>query len=323
MSESSPLRIVVHIGLHKTATRFFQNFVFAQLNSASVLFNPPVLMTPLHALYRDPSAEGAKAKVLAALAELRQNAQGECLLISKPDIPGEMYDGYPEHPEYLALLKELMPEAQILYVARYPVDWLHSAYRQSLVKGRGGPIETFLNFRGGTFHEKQAAYADGMRNIDARRFPVRSIFEHCVELFGRDRVVLICFEHVRSHKEKVLECLRKLIGLKQLPNLEPDRVKNRSYSAQAIERFCSGGPASNHSISFSDRGPSDLYWTYWLKPLRKLRANFIKHGFDNLTYRDWDLMSRGGMRDQLNELYQSDYEQLLSISQAQLENGGA
>ena len=322
MSESSQLRIVVHIGLHKTATRFFQNFVFAQLNSVDVLFNPPVLMTPLHALYRNPSAEGGKEKVLAALAELRQDAQGKCLLISKPDIPGEMYDGYQQHPEYLLLLRELMPEAQILYVARYPVDWLHSAYRQSLVKGRGGPIETFLNFKDGKFGEKRAVYANGMRNIDARQFPVRSIYNHCVELFGRDRVVLICFEHVRSHKDRVLECLRELIGLEQLPDLEPDRVKNRSYSAQAIERFCSGGPASTHQVSFSDKGPGHLYWTYWLKPLRKLRANFIKHAFDNVAYRDWDLMSRGGMRDQLNELYQSDYDQLLSISRALLEDNG-
>ena len=180
----------MHIGLHKTATRFFQNFVFAQLNSVDVLFNPPVLMTPLHSLYRNPSAEGGKEKVLAALAELRQDAQGKCLLISKPDIPGEMYDGYQQHPEYLVLLRELMPEAQILYVARYPVDWLHSAYRQSLVKGRGGPIETFLNFKDGKFGEKRAVYANGMRNIDARQFPVRSIYNHCVELFGRDRVVL-------------------------------------------------------------------------------------------------------------------------------------
>ena len=319
MSDSSPLRIVVHIGLHKTATRFFQNFVFAQLKNVGVLFNPSALMTPLHALYRDPLADDCKAKVMAALAELRRTGRGKCLLISKPDIPGEMYDGYPQHPEYLALLKELMPEAHILYVARHPADWLHSAYRQSLVKGRGGPIETFLNFRNGSFGEKRAVYADGMRNIDARRFPVRSIYSHCVELFGRDRVVLVCFEHVRSHKSEVLDCLRKLVGLEQLPDLQPDKVKNRSYSAHAIERFCSGGPASANPVSLSDEGPSHFYWTYWLKPMRKLRANFIKHGYDRVSYRDWDLMSRGGMREQLKELYHSDYEPLLIISQALLE----
>ena len=318
MPETLPLRIVVHIGLHKTATRFFQNFVFSQLTSAGVLFNPPALMGPLHALYRDPSAEEAKARVMTALATLRAEGQGKCLLISKPDIPGEMYDGYPEHPEYLAMLRELVPEARILYVARHPADWFHSAYRQSLVKGRGGPIETFLNYRDGTFNEKRAVFADGMRNMDARGFPVRSIYDHCTELFGRDRVALICFEHVRSHKDDVLECLRKLIGLSCLPDLEPDRVKNRSYSAQAIERFCSGGPASQTPVFFSDDGPGNLIWTFWLKPLRKLRANFIKHGFDRVIYRDWDLMSRGGMREQLDELYQSDYEQLLAISQALL-----
>ena len=318
MPETSPLRIVVHIGLHKTATRFFQKFVFAQLTKAGVLFNPPSLMTSLHALYRNPSAKGGKAKVMAALAKLRVEAQGKCLLISKPDIPGEMYNGYPEHPEYLAMLKELMPEARILYVARHPADWLHSAYRQSLVKGQGGPIETFLNFRNGKFNEKRAVYADGMRNIDARRFPVRSIYDHCIELFGRDRVILICFEHVRSHADDVLECLRKLIGLACLPDLKLDRVKNRSYSAKAIELFCSGGPASLGMVALSDEGPSYVYWTCWLKPVRKLRANFIKHGFDRVTYRDWDLISRGGMRDQLNELYQSDYEQLLAMSRALL-----
>ena len=315
MPETPPLRIVVHIGLHKTATRFFQNFVFAQLASSGVIFNPPSLMTPLHALYRDASAEDAKARVMTALARFRAEGRGRCLLISKPDIPGEMYDGYPEHPEHLALLKDLVPEAHILYVARHPADWLHSAYRQSLVKGRGGPIETFLNYRNGEFNEKRAVFADGMRNMDARRLPVLSIYDHCAELFGRDRVVLICFEHIRSHKGDVMECLRKLIGLSRLPDLDPNKLKNRSYSAQAIERLCSGGLASHKLVSFSDNGPNNLYWTFWLKPLRKLRANFIKHGFDRVTYRDWDLMSRGGMRDQLNELYQRDYEQLLAISQ--------
>ena len=319
MPESSPLRIVVHIGLHKTATRFFQNFVFAQLRGPKVFFNPPELMNPLHQLYRDPANDAGRAGVVEALTHFRQMGHGKCLLISKPDIPGEMYDGYPEHPEYLALLKELMPEAHILYVARYPADWLHSAYRQSLVKGAGGPIETFLNFREGVFGEKRAIYADGMRNIDARRFPVRSIYEHCVEFFGEDRVMLMCFEHVRSNKERVLECLRKLIGLDALPHLEPDRVKNRSFSARAIERFCSGGAAPQRPVVFSDVGPGHVYWRYWLKPLRKLRANFIKHGYDNVSYDDWNLMQRGGMRALLDEVYEAEYEQLLRVSETTLD----
>ena len=66
-------------------------------------------------------------------------------------------------------VKRVGAEARILYVARAPADWLHSAYRQSLVKGRGGPIETFLN-SDGTFNEKRAVFADGMRNMDARGF---------------------------------------------------------------------------------------------------------------------------------------------------------
>ena len=66
---------------------------------------------------------------------------------------------------------------------------------------------------------------------------------------------------------------------------QPDRVKNRSYSAQAIERFARR--RSESAVSFSDDGKQSVLDAL-AEAFRKLRANFIKHGFDRVIYRDWD-----------------------------------
>lgn len=307
------LRIVVHIGLHKTATRFFQNFVFAQLPGSHVLYNPPEIMALLHDLYRSPGDSTKAEQVALALERYRHTYPGRCLLISKPDIPGEMYDAYPQFGENLNLLHRLMPEAKILYVCRHPADWLHSAYRQSLVKGASGPIETFLNFRDGVFHAKRAIFANGMRNLPALAFPVAEIDQVAARLFGRERVLTLCFEHVRENKDSVLELLKNFLGLPELPPLEPDRVKNRSFSSRAIQRFCAGDRV-DEDLVFSDKGPNPFIWKWWVKPRRRLRANVIKHVYDKWQYDDWDLLQRRGMRQKLEEHYDPSYAPLLNES---------
>ena len=312
-NSSQPLRIVVHIGLHKTATRFFQNFVFAQLSGVGVMYNPPEVMALLHAIYKSPGDPSKIEQLEHLLSRYRADFPGQCLLISKPDIPGEMYDAYPEFEDNLQLLYRLMPEAQLLYVCRHPADWLHSAYRQSLVKGAAGPIETFQNFRNGSFGAKQSVFANGMRNLPALAFPVSEIDQAGAAIFGREQVTTLCFEHVRENKERVLELLRELLGLAALPELEPDRVKNRSFSARAIQRFCQGDRI-DHTPQQSDAGPGPRLWKWWLKPRRKLRANFIKHVYDKRRYDDWDLLERHDMREQLMAHYDPQYQPLITAS---------
>lgn len=58
-----------------------------------------------------------------------------------------------------------------------------------------------------------------------------------------------------------------------------------------------------------------------LRPLRKLRSNLIKHGFDRLLYVDWDLLQRHGMREQLEAYYADEYAELQRIAARVLEAG--
>jgi len=302
-------RIVIHLGLQKTATRFMQKYVFTPTREQGVIYNPEPMMSALHALYRSPDNPDLLREAQSEIAHTLQMATDATLLISKPDLLGDMYNSYASFRENLDLLKRLFPEAELLLFIRHPADWLHSAYRQSLVKGVGGSIETFLNYYDGAFQPKRAHFANGMRNVDALSLPFKAAFDHSVALYGADSVHLYCFEDFRRDKPAVLEQIRRLLGLGELVVDDADRVKNRSFSALAIHIFCRGG-VSRRRPRFSAL-PSPLWVRRWVqRPVRKIRAALIKHGFDHLIYRDWDLLARGGMREQLEDHYQADYDAL-------------
>ncbi len=316
MTKNSALRIIIHIGLHKTATRFFQKHIFLPMRTEGVLYNPPELMVLLHDLFRRPDRMDSRSNVILEFDRIRSSHNHDLLVISKPDIPGEMYDGYPQHRENIALLKSVAPDASILYIARRPSDWLQSAYRQSLVKGAGGPIETFLNFEDGRFLKKRALLSSGMRNLNALNLPVLGIYQASVDSFGSEDVLLVCFEHFKTNKVAVLESLRRFLGVAALSIDEPMKIKNRSFSALAIQIFC-GGRATHIPTKLSMNEPTWLLKRFIYRPLRKIRANWIKHVFDNIFFKDWDLLERRGMRAELDAHYFDQYETLMAISALQ------
>jgi len=269
-------------------------------------------MPAVHALYREPGNPELFKTAQQALTALREKYPNRTLLLSKPDIPGDMYETYREHPENLALLHRLFPEAHLLYVPRHPVDWLLSAYRQSLVKGAGGPIETFLNFRQGAFQSKPAIFVNGMRNVDAMSFPVASIYEEAVKHYGEEQVSVLCFEHVRANKDRVFEHLCKLLGIEAIAVAEPEKIKNRSFSGLAIKLFCNGNGSSDIKNTADSIPRFVQRWIH--RPRRKLRANLIKHGWDSLVYKDWDLLARNDMRNLLTQHYDAEYNRILTVS---------
>lgn len=305
-------KTVIHIGLHKTATRFFQHQLFAAVAEQGVIFNPVDIMPALHALFLKPQDATLQRAAVTAVANFREREPQATLLISKPDIPGDMYDPYDQYVGNLALLHQLFPDAHLVYVPRHPADWLLSAYRQSLVKGAGGPIEIFLNYHDGAFQPKRAPLVNGMRNVNALELPVTAIYEKACHHFGENSVSLMCFEDVRANKRLVFDHFSSLLDLPQLQVPAAEKIKNRSFSALAIKLFCAGN-SSGHQRQYAEAVPPVMA-RYVHRPLRKLRANFIKHGWDSVLYRDWDLLARNDMREQLEAHYDGGYARLRQIS---------
>lgn len=310
--------VVLHIGLHKTATRFLQRALFRNLDADRFLCNPPDLARKLRRALRSHSARDLDA-LREAARTAREQAGRRTLLISDPGIAGDMFSSYEDWERNLDLVHELFPEARILYFVRRPADWLHSAYRQVLSKGKGVPIEFFLNYRDGRFHPRAARYVGGARNLNALELPFLDIYLGYADRFGPERVYLLRQEDLRARPDDVYARLADALGIDALPAL-PGRVSgNRAMSALAVHLFFPG--VYLHPRADDQEPPRDGGWLRTRRRLRRWRTVFIQHVFDRIVYRDWDLLARGGMRERLEQHYAGEYEALMRVSARILDSG--
>lgn len=313
--------VVLHIGLHKTATRFLQRALFRNLDPDAFLVNPPALMAALRRAIREPGEASRRALETAAAAALAE-ADGRTLVVSDPGISGDLFNNHNDYADNLALVRGVFPQANVLYFVRRQSDWLHSAYRQMLVKGRSAPIEVFLNFRDGDFQPRVARRVNGVRTLDARGLRLLEIYRAWCDAYGPERVYLFRQEDLRHAPETVYARVAEALGLERLPPL-PARVSgNRAFSALAIRIFFPGAsrqPDLNRA-RIDDRPPHGLLWRLG-RPLRSLRTLVIRHGFDKLVYRDWDLLAAHGMREKLDAHYADENRRLNEAAAEILENG--
>ncbi len=301
--------VYLHIGLHKTATRFLQRSVFAHLDPAQFNYNPQPLVDRLYRHIRYPQDAQAGAAFIEEAARVR--ADGRKLLISLPDISGDMYNSHENARHNLQVLQQQYPQARVLYFVRNQADWLLSAYRQSIQKGMFGPLEVFLNFYDGEFRPKTAQRRGGMRNVDAHGLRLLDIYKAYADTYGGDNVYLIRYEDFQKHREGVTRQLAQWLQTDTVPvHKDGGKRHNRSFSALAIQLFCGGLKAPARP----PRGADQLSdWDRIYSPMRfvrNLRRIFIRHVFDRLIYRDWDLLTRNDMRQKLNAYYQAENEEM-------------
>jgi hypothetical protein len=312
--------VVVHIGLHKTATRFLQRAVFGQLDKNRFLVNPEPLFGNLKRALRHPNRENRAAAADAANQALAEAGE-RTLVISDPTISGDMYSQHEDWRQNMELVHDLFPGATVIYFVRRQSDWLQSAYRQSLVKGPGVPIEFFLNFREDRFHQRPARKIGRARTVNALGLRFLEIYRGYAETFGPERVYLFRQEDLRRRPEAVNTRLAEALGTTALPE-QPKRISgNRAFSALAIRLFFPGvhrWPRPDWSDKF--HAPR---FRRMERRMRKIRTALIRHVFDKLVYRDWPLLARNGMQEQLDAHYAEENEALAEVADQILEHGPA
>lgn len=313
--------VVLHIGLHKTATRFLQRALFRNLDPARFMVNPPALMAALRRALRESSEANTRA-LSAAARDAFEEAGGRTLVVSDPGISGDMFNNHVDYAENLGIMRQVFPRARILYFVRRQSDWLHSAYRQMLVKGRSAPIEVFLNYRDGDFQPRAAPRINGVKTLDARACRFLEIYRAYADAYGPESVYLFRQEDLRERSDAVYKGIADALGLAALPEL-PRRVSgNRAFSALAIRLFFPGTMLypDFERAELSNRRPEGPLWALG-RPLRNLRTLVIRHGFDRLLYRDRDLLAAHGMRERLDAYYAEENRRLDSVAGKILDQG--
>lgn len=308
--------VVLHIGLHKAATRFLQRAVFVQLDTERFLVNPEPLFSKLKLALRYPTDVNRDAAV-SALERLRGDMR--TLVISDPTISGDMYRQHEDWQQNLDFVHDLFPDARIIYCVRKPADWLHSAYRQALAKGRGVPIEFFLNFHDGEFQRTERKWVAGSRNVNALELRFAEIYRGYADRFGPENVYLFRQEDLSRQTQLVYQRLAESLGIEQLPEFPRRISRNRAFSALGIHLAFPGV----YRMPSPD-APNDRRWR-WLhlveRRMRRIRSALVRHGLDRLFYIDWDLLARHGMRAHLDAHYADEEAKLAAAAAEVLEHG--
>lgn len=310
--------VVLHIGLHKAATRFLQREVFANLPKERFLFNPPDLIPALKQALRCPGPD-TYAVARSAAADAVHQAGERTLLVSEPTISGDMYSAHDDWLTNRDLVRELFPQARIIYFTRRQSAWLQSAYRQQLAKGAAVPIETFLNYRDGAFQQRPARFVGGARSTNARDLRFLEIYVGYAAAFGAGNVYLFRHEDLSRQAAAVYARLCEALAIPDLPDVSARRRHNRAFSAFAIRLFFPGvhrTPRTMGRIEYSSRLGERLDRT-----LRRIRTGFIQHVFDRLIYRDWDLLAAHGMREQLDGWYDAENRLIERVAREILASG--
>ena len=86
-------KFILHIGLHKTATKYLQNHVFSFLNKKFFTYNPPKLTQLINDLMK---AEESDLQLVLNEISIEKNkfSEGEIVLISKEIMAGDLFSFY-------------------------------------------------------------------------------------------------------------------------------------------------------------------------------------------------------------------------------------
>lgn len=223
----STVRPVVHVGYHKAGSTWLKDHI----------------LRPEHGFHCPPTRRsGAVAEALiipatwtfspergrAAFVEDLEYARTRSLVpvISDENLIGKMWNtGFPYGHEVAERVRQTFPEAVILIVIREQCASLYSRYQQYVKEGGCWSIEDVLN---------PPSWRDGFRRMyDWSLLDYVPAIQRYQELFGRDSVLVLPVEMLRSSPDVFLARMASFCGVPEIP-LSTNVPANRGMGGATI-----------------------------------------------------------------------------------------
>ena len=218
------LRLLIHVGYHKTATSWMQAHLFQPVHGFTQIMTHAEAWTHIaapHSLTFDPMpTRDIIAERIAALP------QGQIPVVSSEVLSGQPFEGGHEGPVIASRLAKVFPDARILITIRDQFRIIPSIYMQYLLRGGTLPPKRFL----------QGTSEPGYRGFEADHFRYDLFTRHYHELFGAGAVMVATQESLSkdmtSFAEKIAAFgdVRKFTGLSD----EAKVIQLPSYPEHAV-----------------------------------------------------------------------------------------
>tara|TARA_Y100000591_G_scaffold332606_1_gene370638 strand:+ start:198 stop:1223 length:1026 start_codon:yes stop_codon:yes gene_type:complete len=137
------MKIYLHIGLHKTGTKFFQNKIFKQIKEKNFVYNPDYLTQYICDLLKCEKKD--EKKVYQNIQKEKKKFRNKKVLISREIMCGDLFSGYNNFKINIIKLKKAFPKAKIIIFLRNQKDWIVSCYKESVFSHHYQSFESFFN----------------------------------------------------------------------------------------------------------------------------------------------------------------------------------
>ncbi|MUM77529.1 hypothetical protein GKC30_07790 [Pseudodesulfovibrio sp. F-1] len=222
------MKYYLHVGLHKTATKFFQHRVFPFLPGERINYNPAKLTQLVCDLMK--AAPEDVDMVIDAIAAEKAKLQRESrdVLMSREIMSGDLFSFYKDYEETISRLSRAFEEAEILLAFRFQPEWIVSCYRETVHEHHFQTLSEFLNTSPGIAD-------NGFAHADYRTLDWTGILRTYCERFGSRHVHVSFFERFTADKVGAVREMYSVLGLEGEPEIrDQGTIPNRGYSALAI-----------------------------------------------------------------------------------------
>ena len=329
------MQYFLHIGLHKTGTKFFQHKVFSNLKKDQIIYNPPKLTQLIADLIK--AKECDVDFVLKEIQKEKLNLKNSAkkVLISREVMSGDLFTFYKDCKKHYTRLHKGFFDAKIIMFLRYQTDWIVSCYRETLHEHHYQTIFQFLGLEPGEEKFVKANYKD---------LNYSEILSQLKRLFGSNNLNILFYENFSKDINKTVNHISKIIGINDVKiTKDGNSVPNKGFSALSINisifrynlfkaigidkflvhrpiKFFGDGsiPTGFEELSIL---PKEIYWSNkFLRDNEEVRSkvypnklsqvekiklklswrNFIKKGIDKIVFWDWNIL---GLKKKLLDNY--------------------
>lgn len=233
-------KIILHIGLHKTATKYLQHNVFPFLDKSEFIYNPEKLdqyvLDYLKAFGDDK--RDILPKVIEERKRLQEGNPNKTIILSREAYSGNLFSAYKYWDESISLLKQCFPEAKIIMAFRYQTNWLLSCYRESIHEHHYQEIEDFLCFskKNKNFYNPTSSInQNGYANLFPLDLDYVKMLTAIYDNFGEENTHVYFYENFKTNKKQIIEEIEQFIGSPKIRVKESMGNPNRGYSALTIK----------------------------------------------------------------------------------------
>ncbi len=185
------MNIVFHIGLHKTATTWFQKVFYPfhkQLHNiidSSAPWNDPIMCALIKTQESRFNASEWRDVVESSVAN-RNVSEGDVVVISAERLSGHPASGGADRFLIARRIHQAFPSAKIFCALRNQVEMIDDIYRTMLLEGYSGSIEQLIR-------------DDSWKTASPRWsfFDYLPLYEVYTSTFGVNNCYFNCFEHMR------------------------------------------------------------------------------------------------------------------------------